>query len=93
VSSEVLDKLWLVIQDRKKNPSEKSYTCKLLKDSKKLESKIREECEELLKSKKIKGKDSTRWEAADLLYHVMVYLASKDVDFKDVLAELEGRMK
>jgi len=93
VSSEVLDKLWLVIQYRKKNPSEKSYTCKLLKDSKKLESKIREECEELLKSKKIKGKDSTRWEAADLLYHVMVYLASKDVDFKDVLAELEGRMK
>lgn len=93
MNTQVLEELWRVIQERKSNPSEKSYTCKLLADRKKLEGKILEECRELLGADKREGKDSIQWETADLLYHVMVYLASKDVDFDEVLGELKGRMK
>lgn len=89
----VLEKLWQVVEDRKKNPVEGSYTCKMFNDRKKLEEKILEECNELLESNKEKGKDSVEWEAADLLYHLMVYLSLRGVDFNDVLLELEGRMK
>jgi len=93
VKTKVLEKLWVIIEDRKKNPIEGSYTCKMLKDKKKLEKKILEECRELLKSGKAKGKDSVEWETADLIYHMMIYLAARDAKFNDVLVELEGRMK
>ena len=92
MKTQVLEKLWLIIEDRKNNPSEGSYTCKMLKDRKKLEGKIIEECKELIETEKTEGKDSVKWEAADLIYHLMVYLSSKGVEFNDVLLELEDRM-
>ncbi|MDD5111060.1 MAG: phosphoribosyl-ATP diphosphatase [Candidatus Altiarchaeota archaeon] len=93
MNTDVLEKLWATIQDRKRSPSKESYTCKMLANPEKLEGKIREESGELIKSKKGDGKDSTRWEAADLIYHLMVYLAAKDVEFDEVLLELKRRMK
>lgn len=93
MNTDVLDKLWVVIEDRKKNPVEGSYTCRMLRNRKKLEEKILEECNELLKSEKTEGKDSVKWESADLIYHLMVYMAARGVDFNDVLLELKKRMK
>jgi phosphoribosyl-ATP pyrophosphohydrolase len=93
VKTDVLERLWAVIEDRKRNRIDGSYTCRMLDDRKRLEEKLAEECSELLKSKKKTGKDSVTWEAADLLYHMMVYLSLRDVGFDEVLEELEGRMK
>ncbi len=92
-TSEILDALWIIIEDRKKNPKPDSYTCKLLKDRKFIERKLSEELAELVKSSKRTGKDSTTWETADLLYHLMVYMAGRNVEWSDVLLELKGRMK
>jgi phosphoribosyl-ATP pyrophosphohydrolase len=92
-NARILEKLWTIIEDRKKNPTPESYTCRLLKDRKLLEGKLFEELNELVKSRKKKGKDSAEWEAADLLYHLMVYMAARNVSWNSVLLELKGRMK
>lgn len=93
---DILKELWDVIQDRKKNPTRDSYTCKLLENPKLILEKIREETDEIIgaaEKKKFSGKDSLQWETADLIYHLMVLLASQDVDFEEVLKELKKRRK
>ena len=92
---EVLSKLWDIVLDRKNNPVEGSYTVKLFNNPELLAEKIREESQELVDSAKEgkTGKDSIEWECADLIYHMMVFLAANDIDFNEVLKELEGRMK
>lgn len=93
---EVLDKLWTIIQDRKKNPKEGSYTCELFENPDEILDKIREEIGEIesaVRDGRREGKDSIGWESADLLYHLLVLLEANDVDFDDVLEELRSRMK
>jgi len=92
----ILEELWNVIQDRKKNPKKDSYTCELLGNPELIREKIREEADEIIeasKNKKFSGKDSLQWEISDLMYHLMVLLASQDVDFGEVLKELKKRRK
>ena len=93
---EILKELWEVIQDRKSNPSEGSYTVKLIQDPDKLMQKMDEELDEIKAAVEAgattgSGKDSLVWETGDLLYHLLVLLASKDVDFEHVLDELRRR--
>jgi phosphoribosyl-ATP pyrophosphohydrolase len=92
----VIAELWEVICERAKNPSEKSYTSRLLSDPKgidKVLEKVGEESTEFILAVKNGKKDRTTEEAADLFYHMLVALRGSGVDLCDVLAELEKRRK
>jgi phosphoribosyl-ATP pyrophosphohydrolase len=92
---EIIEEVWQVIQDRKANPKKDSYTNRLLNDESLVFKKLEEELGELEQSAKSGccggGKDSIEWETADILYHLLVLLASKGVELEDVLAELRRR--
>jgi phosphoribosyl-ATP pyrophosphohydrolase/phosphoribosyl-AMP cyclohydrolase len=91
-SREIFDTLYGVIMDRKKNPSEGSYTTKLLTGG--LEAtgdKVTEEAAELVEAAMAGERDKVVHEAADLIYHAWVLLAGADVSPQDVREELAGR--
>lgn len=90
--SDVLTRLAAVIASRKLDAPETSWTAKLLDlGPEKAAEKFGEEAIEAV-IEAVKG-DRSRLtaEAADVLYHLLVMLASRDVAFQDVLAELERR--
>jgi len=87
-----LERLAATIASRKGADPETSWTAKLLaKGPEKCAEKFGEEAIEAI-VEAVKG-DRTRLtaEAADVLYHLLVMLASRDVSLADVLAELERR--
>ena len=84
-----------VIEDRKQNPPEKSYTTRLFRGGvTKIGEKIIEEAAEVVEAADEPG-DAGRVhliaEAADLTYHLLVMLAHKEVTLDDVENELAGR--
>lgn len=81
-----------IIADRKKNPSEKSYTSSLFaKGINKIAQKVGEEATELVIESKDDNPDLFLGEAADLLFHYLVLLRAKNVDLAHVMAVLEKR--
>lgn len=81
-----------VIQNRKKNLSEKSYTASLLKKGiNKVAQKVGEEAVELVIEAKDDNKNLFLGEAADLMYHYLVLLAAKDYTLSEVMDVLETR--
>ncbi len=84
-----LEELVKKIRDRRDNPKEKSYTNKLLNDKKLSLVKIKEEIEELVEA--IEKDTNKIHEAADVVYHLMVYLETNNIKIEDVLNELEKR--
>ncbi|MFN3847123.1 MAG: phosphoribosyl-ATP diphosphatase [Paracoccaceae bacterium] len=87
-----LDRLAATIEARKGADPDSSWTAKLLaKGPEKCAEKFGEEAVEAI-IEAVKG-DRVRLtsEAADVLYHLMVMLAARDVPLSDVLAELDGR--
>ncbi|MBX7174379.1 MAG: bifunctional phosphoribosyl-AMP cyclohydrolase/phosphoribosyl-ATP diphosphatase HisIE [Pyrinomonadaceae bacterium] len=91
-SDDFLYKLEKIIQLRKLEPSEKSYTSKLLaKGINKVAQKVGEEAVELVIEAKDDNEDLFKNEAADLLYHFLVLLAAKDIDLKSVIEVLKER--
>ena len=81
-----------VIRERRRNPQEGSYTNYLFdKGIDKILKKVGEESAEVIIASKNNGTDELRWEAADLLYHLLVLLEEKELPFEDVLKELRGR--
>ena len=89
-----LKHLETIIQNRKKNPTDTSYTASLFKKGiNKVAQKVGEEAVELV----IEAKDDNRalflGEAADLLYHYLVLLTAKDFELEDVLFVLKERHK
>ncbi len=91
-----LAQLWAVIESRRAAESGESYTRQLLADPPKIRRKIAEEAYEVNEAHQalIDGKDSPdhlAHEAADLLYHLFVLLASVDVTPSSVYAILERR--
>ena len=86
-----LEELVKIIRNRKVNPKEKSYTNKLLNDKKLSLDKVKEEIGELIEAVE---KDSNKvHEAADVIYHLLVYLENNNIKIEDVLEELEKRKK
>ena len=86
-----LENLFSLARERKKNPIEGSYTNKLLKDKDLSKEKVIEEINELIESVE---KDSNKiHEAADVLYHLIIYLESNDIKIEDVMSELKSRGK
>jgi phosphoribosyl-ATP pyrophosphohydrolase/phosphoribosyl-AMP cyclohydrolase len=83
-----------VIKNRKENPSEDSYTTKLLaKGINKIAQKVGEEAVELVIEAKDDNEELFKNEAADLLYHFLVLLAAKDIELEDVLRVLKERRR
>ena len=86
-----LEELVKTIRDRKNNPKENSYTNKLLVDKKLSVSKIKEEINELIESVE---KDTNKiHEAADVIYHLLVYLEANEINIEHVMEELNKRKK
>ena len=85
---------WLfhVIEDRKKNPSEKSYTASLFREGlPKIAQKVGEEGTEVVVAALAQDDDRLISEVADLTYHTLVLLAARGIDPGQVLTELEKR--
>ena len=86
-----LEELVKTIRDRKNNPKENSYTNKLLADKKLSVSKVKEEINELIESVE---KDTNKiHEAADVMYHLLVYLEANEINIEHVMEELNKRKK
>ena len=88
---ENLEKLIKIIREKKNSSPEKSYTNKLLNDKNLVVSKVKEEINELVEAVE---KDSNKiHEAADVIYHLMVYLETNNIKIEDVMSELKKRQK
>jgi len=91
-----MDIQWLfnVIEDRKKNPSEKSYTTSLFNEGlPKIAQKVGEEGTEVVVAALAQEDQRLIEEIADLTYHTMVLLSARGLSPADILAELEKRHK
>jgi phosphoribosyl-ATP pyrophosphohydrolase len=84
-----------VIEDRRRHPSEKSYTTKLFRGGlQRMGAKLTEEAAETVEAAgetDAAGRAHLIHEAADLVYHLLVLLASRDVKLGDVELELARR--
>lgn len=90
----VLHELYHVINDRKTNPKEGSYTNYLFeKGQDKILKKVGEECAETIIGSKNNDKQEILYEMADLWYHCLVLLAYHNITPTELLAELAGRRK
>ncbi|PHM07315.1 bifunctional phosphoribosyl-AMP cyclohydrolase/phosphoribosyl-ATP diphosphatase HisIE [Nostoc sp. 'Peltigera malacea cyanobiont' DB3992] len=89
---DTLSQLFQVICDRRDNPTESSYTCKLFAGGdNKILKKIGEETAEVVMAFKDDEADAIAGEVADLLYHTLVALAHHQVDLKSVYRKLQER--
>ena len=87
----IFERLSKILRSRKETSEDNSYTSQLYKEGiEKIIAKIKEESEELIKAS-TSDKEAIIHEAADLIFHVMVLLAYKDIDPSDILKELERR--
>lgn len=93
VARGVLDRLWATLQERKKKMPRGSYTAKLLKSPELRVKKLLEEAAELALASHGRKKKEIVWEAADLVYHMLVVLAASGVTLDDVDRELARRFK
>jgi len=89
---EILTAVYEVIQQRKQNPSEKSYVASLYaKGLDKILGKIGEEAAETVAAGKGGDKDELVYEVADLMFHTLVLLGYYDLPPERVFAELGRR--
>ena len=86
-----LENLIKLARERKKNPIEGSYTNKLLTDKSLSKAKVLEEIDELVEA--IEEDTNKIHEAADVFYHLLVYLEANEIKIEDVMLELEKRKK
>ena len=86
-----LENLIKLARERKKNPIKDSYTNKLLLDKSLSKAKVLEEIDELIEA--IEEDTNKIHEAADVFYHLLMYLEANEVKIEDVMSELEKRKK
>ena len=91
--SDFLTRLTALIADRKVNPKEGSYTNELLADQIKAAQKVGEEAVEVVVAALAQSDRRVIEEMADLIYHSLVLLESRELSWVDVIAELEKRHK
>ena len=87
----ILEELILLARERKKNPIEGSYTNKLLEDKNLAKEKVLEEVNELIEA--VEENSNKIHEAADVLYHLMMYLEANDIKTEEIMEELSSRKK
>lgn len=90
--NKVFDEVYKIIEDRKANPKEGSYTNYLFeKGIDKILKKLGEEATEIVIAAKNPDKEETKYEIADFLYHAMVLMVEKGLSWEDVTTELARR--
>ena len=88
---ENLEQLIKIIRERKNSSPDKSYTNKLLNDKNLSVSKVKEEIAELIES--VEKNSNKIHEAADVIYHLLVYLEANNIKIENVMDELKKRQK
>ena len=86
-----LENLIKLARERKKNPVKDSYTNKLLTDKSLSKAKVLEEIDELIEA--IEEDTNKIHEAADVFYHLLMYLEANEDKIEDVMSELEKRKR
>ena len=86
-----LENLFNLARERKKTPVDGSYTNKLLSNKSLSKSKILEEINELVEA--VDKNSNKVHEAADVFYHLIMYLEANDVKIEEVMNELNNRKK
>ena len=86
-----LENLIKLARERKTTPLEGSYTNKLLADKSLSKAKVLEEVDELIEA--VEENSNKIHEAADVFYHLLMYLEANDIKIEDVMSELEKRKK
>ena len=86
-----LESLIKLARDRKSSPVEGSYTNKLLTDKSLSKAKVLEEVNELIEA--VEENSNKIHEAADVFYHLLMYLEANEIKIEEVMLELEKRKK
>ena len=86
-----LENLFKLARERKKSPKGDSYTNKLLSNKLLSKEKVLEEINELVDA--VESNSNIIHEAADVFYHLIMYLEANNVNIKDVMTELDKRKK
>ena len=88
---DTLENLIKLARDRKTSPVEGSYTNKLLADKSLSKAKVLEEVGELIEA--VEETSNKIHEAADVFYHLLMYLEVNNIKIEEVMSELENRKK
>ena len=88
---DTLENLIKLARERKSSPIDGSYTNKLLTDKSLSKAKVLEEVDELIEA--VEENSNIIHEAADVFYHLLMYLEANDINIEDVMSELEKRKK
>ena len=86
-----LENLIKLARKRKTSPVQGSYTNKLLDDKSLSKKKVLEEVDELIEA--VEENSNKIHEAADVFYHLLMYLEANDIKIEEVMSELEKRKK
>ena len=86
-----LENLIKLARERKSSPVEGSYTNKLLTDKSLSKAKVLEEVNELIEA--VEENSNKIHEAADVFYHLLMYLEANEIKIEEVMSELEKRKK
>lgn len=90
----ILTDLEELLKKRKQELPEGSYTSTLFREGiDKIAQKVGEEAIEVVIASKNSDREETIYESADLIYHLLVLLAEKEIPLSDLLTELEKRRK
>ena len=87
----IIEEVFNVIEERKKIKPKNSYVSNIIEDDKKLIGKIREESKELIEA--FQNDDNLIWEAADLIFHTMLLLVNKGIEWEELVEEFRRRRK
>jgi len=87
----IFEDLIKLARDRKDKPVKDSYTNKLLSDKSLSKAKVLEEIDELIEA--VEQDTNKIHEAADVFYHLIMYLEANNIKIEDVMAELDKRKK
>ncbi len=91
-NEDILQAIYQVIQERRANPAEGSYTASLMaKGIDKVLKKVGEEAAELIIAGKGGKREEIVYESADLIFHTLVLLGFYDIDPEEIYAELRRR--
>ena len=87
----IFEDLVKLARERKKKPVEGSYTNKLLNDKSLSKEKVLEEINELIEA--VEKNTNKIHEAADVFYHLIMYLEANGIKIEEVMQELNKRKK
>ena len=88
---DTLENLIKLARERKSSPVDGSYTNKLLNDKLLSKAKVLEEVNELIEA--VEENSNIIHEAADVFYHLLMYLEANDIKIEEVMSELKKRKK